>query len=126
MSPTEAPAPGGVRFNFENSYARLPEKFYARVAPTPVPAPRLVKLNLELAERLGLDSAELASPKGVEVLAGSRVAAGSEPLAMAYAGHQFGYFVRQLGDGRANLLGEVIGRDGEGGEYQSGGCGGVR
>ena len=46
------------------------------------------------------------------MLAGSRVAAGSEPLAMAYAGHQFGYFVRQLGDGRANLLGEVIGRDG--------------
>ena len=106
------PTIGGVRFNFENSYARLPEKFYARVAPTPVPAPRLVKLNLELAERLGLDSAELASPEGVEVLAGSRVAAGSEPLAMAYAGHQFGYFVRQLGDGRANLLGEVIGRDG--------------
>ena len=106
------PTIGGVRFNFENSYARLPEKFYARVAPTPVPAPRLVKLNLELAERLGLDSAELASPEGVEVLAGSRVAAGSEPLAMAYAGHQFGNFVRQLGDGRANLLGEVIGRDG--------------
>ena len=112
MSPTEAPALGGVRFNFENSYVRLPEKFYARIAPTPVPAPRLVKLNLELADRLGLDSTELASPEGVEVLAGSRVAAGSEPLAMAYAGHQFGYFVRQLGDGRANLLGEVIGRDG--------------
>jgi len=112
MSPTEVPTIGGVRFNFENSYARLPEKFYARVAPTPVPAPRLVKLNLELADRLGLDSVELASPEGVEVLAGSRVAAGSEPLAMAYAGHQFGYFVRQLGDGRANLLGEVIGRDG--------------
>jgi serine/tyrosine/threonine adenylyltransferase len=112
MSPTEAPALGGVRFNFENSYARLPEKFYARIAPTPVPAPRLVKLNLELAGRLGLDSVELASPEGVEVLAGSRVAAGSEPLAMAYAGHQFGNFVRQLGDGRANLLGEVIGRDG--------------
>jgi len=112
MSPTEVPTIGGVRFNFENSYARLPEKFYARVAPTPVPAPRLVKLNLKLAERLGLDSAELASPEGVEVLAGSRVAAGSEPLAMAYAGHQFGNFVRQLGDGRANLLGEVIGRDG--------------
>src|ERR1700735_1269217 len=112
MSPTEVPTLGGVRFNFENSYARLPEKFYARVAPTPVPAPRLVKLNLELAERLGLDSAELASLEGVEILAGSRVAAGSEPLAMAYAGHQFGHFVRLLGDGRTNLLGEVIGRDG--------------
>ncbi len=98
--------------HFENSYSRLPEKFYARVAPTPAPSPQLIKLNLQLAKELGLDSDGLATPEGIEVLAGSRVATGSEPLAMAYAGHQFGYFVRQLGDGRANLLGEVIGRDG--------------
>jgi uncharacterized protein YdiU (UPF0061 family) len=94
-----------VRFGFENTYARLPERFYARVNPTPVASPQLVKLNVELARRLGLDPEALASAQGVEVLAGNSVAEGSEPLAMAYAGHQFGHFVPQLGDGRANLLG---------------------
>src|ERR1700733_2027743 len=102
-----------VRLGFDNTYARLPERFYARVNPTPVAAPRLVKLNVELARDLGLNPEELASPQGVEILAGNRVAEGSEPLAEAYAGHQFGHFVPQLGDGRANLLGEVLGRDGK-------------
>jgi serine/tyrosine/threonine adenylyltransferase len=101
-----------IQFHFANTYARLPDRFYARLNPTPVTAPRLVKLNRELAANLGLDPDELASPQGVEVLAGNRVAEGSEPLAEAYAGHQFGHFVPQLGDGRANLLGEVLGRDG--------------
>jgi serine/tyrosine/threonine adenylyltransferase len=101
-----------VRFGFANTYARLPERFYARVDPTPVSAPRLVKVNGGLARSLGLDPAALASSEGVEILAGNRVADGSEPLAIAYAGHQFGHFVPQLGDGRANLLGEVIGHDG--------------
>ena len=101
-----------VRLGFDNTYARLPERFYARVSPTPVATPRLVKLNLELARSLQLDPHALASEQGVQILAGNRVAEGSEPLALAYAGHQFGYFVPQLGDGRANLLGEVIGRDG--------------
>ncbi|WP_263417131.1 protein adenylyltransferase SelO [Terriglobus albidus] len=112
MSLTEDRALSPLRIPFANSYARLPENFYARIAPTPVTAPKLVKLNLKLADLLGLDAEALASPEGVAMLAGNRVAEGSEPLAMAYAGHQFGYFVRQLGDGRANLLGEVIGRDG--------------
>jgi uncharacterized protein YdiU (UPF0061 family) len=97
---------------FENTYARLPEHFYARINPTPIAAPRLVKLNVALARMLRLDAAALASPAGVEILAGNRVASGSEPLAQAYAGHQFGHFVPQLGDGRANLLGEVVGSDG--------------
>jgi uncharacterized protein YdiU (UPF0061 family) len=101
-----------VHFHFQNTYARLPKTFYSRVHPTPVAAPRLIKLNSKLAVSLGLDPAELASSQGVEILAGNRVADGSEPLAIAYAGHQFGYFVPQLGDGRANLLGEVLGRDG--------------
>ncbi len=101
-----------VRFGFENTYARLPEHFYARLDPTPVVAPRLVKLNVELARDLGLDPDELASTRGVEILAGNRVAEGAEPLALAYAGHQFGHFVPQLGDGRTNLLGEVLGRNG--------------
>jgi uncharacterized protein YdiU (UPF0061 family) len=77
-----------------------------------VAAPRLVRLNVELARDLGLDPDVLASAHGAEILAGNRVAEGSEPLAQAYAGHQFGYFVPQLGDGRAILLGEVIARDG--------------
>jgi len=77
-----------------------------------VAAPRLIKLNVDLARALGLDPDALASEPGVEILGGNRIADGSQPLAMAYAGHQFGNFVRQLGDGRANLLGEVIGRDG--------------
>jgi serine/tyrosine/threonine adenylyltransferase len=100
-----------VQFGFENTYACLPERFYARVDPTPVSAPRLIKLNVELARELGLNPEALASAEGAEVLAGNRVAEGSEPLAMAYAGHQFGHFVPQLGDGRANLLGEVIGQN---------------
>jgi serine/tyrosine/threonine adenylyltransferase len=106
------PGQDPVRFHFENTYARLPQSFYSRVAPTPVTAPRLAKINIELALALGLDPEALSSQEGVEILAGNRVGEGSEPLAMAYAGHQFGHFVPQLGDGRANLLGELIGRDG--------------
>jgi serine/tyrosine/threonine adenylyltransferase len=99
-------------FGFDNTYARLPEHFYARLAPKPVAAPRLVKVNVELARSLGLDPDALASDRGVAILAGHSMADGAEPLAMAYAGHQFGHFVPLLGDGRTNLLGEVIGRDG--------------
>jgi uncharacterized protein YdiU (UPF0061 family) len=113
----------GVRFGFENTYAQLPDRFFARVKPTPVGAPKLVKVNRALAELLGLDAGELESAEGVEVLAGNRVAQGSEPLAMAYAGHQFGHFVPQLGDGRANLLGEVVGRDGKRYDVQLKGAG---
>src|SRR6202166_1352188 len=101
-----------VHFPFQNSYAALPANFFARVAPTPVIAPRLIKLNRRLAIQLGLDPDRLASPEGVEILAGKCVPDGSEPIAMAYAGHQFGHFVPQLGDGRAILLGEVIDADG--------------
>jgi serine/tyrosine/threonine adenylyltransferase len=97
---------------FDNSYARLPDRFHARLPPRPVAAPKLVRLNATLAEMLGIDPDELASAEGVAVLAGNRVPQGAEQIALAYAGHQFGHFVPQLGDGRANLLGEVIGRDG--------------
>jgi uncharacterized protein YdiU (UPF0061 family) len=101
-----------VHFPFQNTYAALPEGFFARVSPTPVASPRLVKLNRPLALRLGLDPDRLAGPDGVEILAGKRVPDGAEPIAMAYAGHQFGHFVPQLGDGRAILLGEVIDAEG--------------
>jgi uncharacterized protein YdiU (UPF0061 family) len=101
-----------VHFPFQNTYAALPDGFFARVAPTPVAAPRLIKLNRPLAVRLGLNPDLLESPEGAEILAGKRLPDGAEPIAMAYAGHQFGHFVPQLGDGRAILLGEVIDIDG--------------
>ena len=112
VSSAASPGSSPVLFSFDNSYARLPEYFYVRLAPTPVAAPGLIKVNLELARSLGLDPDTLASAQGVDILAGNRVAEGSEPLALAYAGHQFGHFVPRLGDGRANLLGEVVARDG--------------
>ena len=99
-------------FPFENSYARLPDRFYARLAPTPVRAPQLIRVNERLAVELGLDPDQLRSPEGVDVLAGNRVPSGADPIAMAYAGHQFGQWVPQLGDGRAILLGEVTDRAG--------------
>jgi serine/tyrosine/threonine adenylyltransferase len=108
---------------FDNTYARLPDRFFARLRPTPVASPCLVKLNTNLALDLGLDPEELTTPKGVEILAGNRVPLGGDPLAMAYAGHQFGTFVPQLGDGRAILIGEVIDRAGTRRDIQLKGAG---
>ena len=93
---------------FDNSYARLPERFYARVSPTSARAPTLIRANSALAVELGLDPEWLLSPEGIAFLTGKEVIEGSDPIAMAYAGHQFGQFVPQLGDGRAILLAEVI------------------
>ena len=101
-----------VKIAFDNSYARLPERFYARVSPTKVREPRIVKVNHALAEQLGLDPAELDSADGALVLAGNVLPDGAASIALAYAGHQFGGFSPQLGDGRAILLGEVRDRDG--------------
>jgi uncharacterized protein YdiU (UPF0061 family) len=111
---------------FDNSYARLPERFHALTPPTPVPAPRLIRLNDALAEELGLDRNWLASPDGIAMLAGNAVAPGSTPIASAYAGHQFGQFVPQLGDGRAILLGEVVDRSGTRRDIQLKGAGRTR
>jgi uncharacterized protein YdiU (UPF0061 family) len=97
---------------FDNSYARLPERFFERLPPTPVTNPELIRLNHPLALQLGLDPQQLVAREGIEVLAGNRVPVGAEPLAMAYAGFQFGNWVPQLGDGRAILLGELIDRAG--------------
>lgn len=112
-----------IRFPFDNSYATLPDGFFARVAPTPVTTPRLIKLNRALAVQLGLDPDRLESPEGVEILAGKRLPDGADPLAMAYAGHQFGHFTAQLGDGRAILLGEVLDADGARRDIQLKGAG---
>ena len=97
---------------FDNSYARLPSQMFTELRPTPVSAPALIKVNADLAELLELDADALASEEGLQVLAGNVVAAGSQPLAQVYAGHQFGGWSPQLGDGRAILLGEVLGTDG--------------
>ena len=93
---------------FDNSYGRLPERFYTRQGPAPVPAPKLVKVNDALARDLGIDADALRSDHGIAVLAGNAVPEGADPLAQVYAGHQFGGWSPQLGDGRALLLGEVV------------------
>jgi uncharacterized protein YdiU (UPF0061 family) len=97
-----------MTIDFDNSYARLPEKFFTRQAAAPVPEPQLVRLNVPLAAELGLDAGWLASPAGVAMLAGNAFPDNAAPLSMAYAGHQFGNWVPQLGDGRALLIGEVV------------------
>ncbi|MBS0564210.1 MAG: YdiU family protein, partial [Proteobacteria bacterium] len=99
-----------MTIRFDNSYARLPDRFFVRQAPVPVAAPALIAVNEDLARRLGLDPAALASDPAL--LTGNRLPEGAEPIAQAYAGHQFGGWVPQLGDGRALLLGEVIAPDG--------------
>ena len=110
-------------FPFANTYARLPDRFFARLDPTAVAAPSLIRINEPLARDLGLDPEALATPEGVAVLAGNRIPDGAEPLAMAYAGFQFGNWVPQLGDGRALLLGEVVAEDGERRDLQLKGSG---
>jgi uncharacterized protein YdiU (UPF0061 family) len=99
-------------FAFDNRYVRLPERFWRKVAPTVVKAPRVLAVNGPLADLLGIDAAWLASQAGADALSGNVVPAGADPIALAYAGHQFGGFNPQLGDGRAILLGEVVGKDG--------------
>lgn len=98
--------------SFDNSYARLGPGFFARTHPTAVPDPALVALNRPLAARLGLDADWLAGPDGIAMLAGNALPPGAQPIAQAYAGHQFGGLSPQLGDGRALLLGEIVAPDG--------------
>ena len=97
---------------FDNTYARELEGFHVPWKPAPVPAPRLLFLNRPLAEELGLDPAALSTPDTAALWAGNTLPEGAQPIAQAYAGHQFGGFSPQLGDGRALLLGEVIDRQG--------------
>jgi hypothetical protein len=108
---------------FDNTYARLPEAFYRRVEPTPLPAPHLVSFNAAAAELIGLDPREAGRPEFVEYFCGNRVPPGGEPLSAVYAGHQFGTYVPQLGDGRAILLGEAVGAGGRRWDVQLKGAG---
>ena len=98
---------------FDNTYSQLPERFYVRLDPVPVSEPGLIRVNRGLAELLGIDPAWLESEAGIETVAGNRVPDGADPIATVYAGHQFGSWNPRLGDGRAILLGEVVGDDGQ-------------
>src|SRR5215470_11011772 len=100
-----------MRLGFQHSYSALPSRLFARVVPTPVADPRLVVFNRRLAEDLGLDPGVL-EPEAAAMLSWNRLPEDANPIAMAYAGHQFGAFVPSLGDGRAILIGELQGRDG--------------
>ncbi len=104
---TEATHP----FPFDNSYARLPQPFFSKVDPTPVSEPWLIKFNTKLSDELGLDTTAVLRD-GAAIFSGNTIPEGAEPVAMAYAGHQFGQFVPLLGDGRAILIGEVVDRAG--------------
>ena len=100
-----------MQIPFNNRYVILGERFFDRIRPTPVRKPELIKFNDALAGELGIATDQLAA-SGAAVFSGNTLPEGSEPLAMAYAGHQFGHFVPQLGDGRALLLGEIRRPDG--------------
>jgi uncharacterized protein YdiU (UPF0061 family) len=108
---------------FDNSYAALPEKFYARQLPTPVSTPAIMHVNHQLASELGIDPHWLESDEGIAVLAGNSIPEGAEPIAAAYAGHQFGGWNPQLGDGRAVLLGELTATSGQRYDWQLKGSG---
>ncbi|WP_298261067.1 protein adenylyltransferase SelO [uncultured Litoreibacter sp.] len=97
---------------FDNSYARLPQRFYTKLQPKPVASPSVIAVNDALAAQMGLDADWLRSDDGVAMLAGNAMPHGADPLAQVYAGHQFGGWSPQLGDGRANVIGEVLGADG--------------
>jgi len=108
---------------FDNGFARLPETYYSRVCPTPVPDPYLVCYSPEALALLDLDETEITRPELIETLAGNRLLPGMDAIAALYAGHQFGHYVSQLGDGRAILLGEVKNAACEGWEVQLKGAG---
>lgn len=120
--PAEAPSLAAGLI-FENAFARLPSEFYTRLAATPLPEPYLVAKSDAAAALLGLSPARLAQPDFVAALSGNTALAGAEPLAAVYSGHQFGVYVPRLGDGRALLLGEVVGPDGARWELQLKGSG---
>ncbi len=122
MAISPEPATREPGWRWDNSYARLPERFYTRVKPTPVAAPGVVLLNRPLARALGLDPDALAGPDAAALFAGNQLPPGSDPIAQAYAGHQFGHLTR-LGDGRAILLGEQLTPSGQRFDIQLKGAG---
>lgn len=122
MTTPVSPDSASLGFNFDNSYARLSETLFVRQEPVPVSAPRMVIFNRSLSDALGLNTDLLAGNHGVAVFSGNRVPVGTDPIAQAYAGHQFGHFT-MLGDGRAILLGEHVTPGGERFDIQLKGAG---
>jgi uncharacterized protein YdiU (UPF0061 family) len=110
-------------FSFDNSYARLPHSFHRPARPAVARAPSLIRFNRALAAELGLDVEGASEARLAQVLSGQVIPVGAEPLAQAYAGHQFGHFNPQLGDGRALLLGEVLDSQGRRRDIQLKGSG---
>jgi uncharacterized protein YdiU (UPF0061 family) len=102
-----------TEFSFDNTYARDLEGLYVPWKAAAVAEPKLIKLNHALAEELGLNAAALDTPEGALIFSGNQLPPGATTIAQAYAGHQFGGFSPQLGDGRALLLGEVIDKNGK-------------
>tara|TARA_Y100000590_G_scaffold89490_1_gene100665 strand:+ start:188 stop:1759 length:1572 start_codon:yes stop_codon:yes gene_type:complete len=99
-----------LNWNFKNTYSELPSRFFQKITPTKVANPKLIKFNQNLAKTLRIDCSNLKS--FTDIFSGNLLPRTSKPLAMAYAGHQFGHFVNQLGDGRAILLGELANNSG--------------
>ncbi len=100
-----------MSISFSHTYTELPDRFYSAQAPSQVPAPELLQLNEELCDELGIDLDWIRSEQGLGMLSGNELPESAHPISQAYAGHQFGNFVPQLGDGRAILLGEIDGKD---------------
>ncbi|SFF37309.1 Uncharacterized conserved protein YdiU, UPF0061 family [Fontimonas thermophila] len=108
---------------FDNRFARLGEDYFTRVLPTPLTNPRLLHANTRVADLLDLDHEVLHTPEFVQIFSGNRVPPGADPIATVYAGHQFGVWVPQLGDGRAILLGQLRNARGESWDLQLKGAG---
>jgi len=111
-----------ISFHFDTTYTGLPEAFFTRVGPVSVPAPEMVLFNGPLADQLGLDASQSSQAALAAIFAGNQLPDGADPLAMAYAGHQFGHFT-MLGDGRAVLLGEHLASYGSRNDIQLKGSG---
>src|SRR5690349_5863833 len=102
-----------MHINFNNTYIKLPEHFYKKVLPLPVKSPKLLYFNKNLAKELGISINHQDEKDLATFFSGNQLLDGSEPIALVYAGHQYGHFVPQLGDGRAILLGEVSSKNGK-------------
>ena len=112
-----------MKLALDNRFARLGDDYSSRVTPTPLSSPRLLHFNKDAAALIELDPAEARHPEFTEIMAGNRPLPGGEPLATLYAGHQFGVWVPQLGDGRAILLGQARNSRGESWDLQLKGAG---
>ena len=99
-----------IGWRFDNTYSNLPDSMISRISPTPVKAPEVVLFNNSLSKNLGLDFSKVDKEELASLFSGNKLPIGSETIAQAYAGHQFGHFTI-LGDGRALMIGEHVTQD---------------